>query len=126
MRILLVDDDQDILNSLGRYIGSLGYECVTASSAPMALATLGLQEIDCVITDLAMPGKSGIDLINELREADEIGQRPRLTPVIVMTGMVVRDAARERDELGVAAYMIKPLDFEQLRCELESIARDCA
>jgi CheY-like chemotaxis protein len=79
--ILVVDDDREILISIGRMLDFLGYATIGVESGEAALRALdGHSEVDLVLVDFAMPGLTGIELANALHTT-----RPAL-PVIVMTG----------------------------------------
>src|SRR5690606_15614176 len=66
-RILVVDDEPNICRLLQRSLGRLGYDVVTAGSVPEALDTLEGSRFDLVLTDLRLPGPSGLDLLVEVR-----------------------------------------------------------
>jgi DNA-binding NtrC family response regulator len=109
-RILIVDDEQDILNMLSRHFSFKGYEVGTARGAIEALSLLEAQRFEVVISDVCMPGINGVDLLKIIRN-----QFP-MTHVIMMTGQVSLDTALACMRRGADTCIFKP--FSDLR-ELE-------
>lgn len=109
-RILIVDDDLQLLQLLATHLSQRGHTVTTARNGWEALETLGRQEADIVITDVRMPGMSGIDLLRQIR-----GERPE-TEVIVLTGHgTMEGAIKALRESGGFDYLLKPLkDVTQL------------
>lgn len=107
-RILLVDDDVFFLQVYGDFLRSRGFEVETVQDVDLLLDTYQSGRFQLVIIDLAMPGVSGIDLIERIR---------RINPsqdVIVVTGSDdVRTAVRAM-RLGVYDYLVKPIEREEL------------
>jgi CheY-like chemotaxis protein len=107
-RVLLVDDEYDDAMLLADQLALLGASVGVARSANEALAILDQQFVDLVVTDLNMPGGSGLDLVRALRGCHDV------PAVIFMTGsMSVRDKA-EAFALGAVAYLTKPVDVGHL------------
>jgi CheY-like chemotaxis protein len=95
-RVLVVDDSPGIRSLAAILLGGSGYEVVLASSADAALAVLGAESVDVVLTDLDMPGRSGLDLARALRLAG------RAMPIVLMTGWEVDGLRAELAALDVA------------------------
>jgi two-component system, NtrC family, response regulator len=106
--ILIVDDEKNYLLVLKELLGEEGYEVVTAQSALEALDIFQEMELDLVITDMRMPGKSGMELLSALKEKD-----PHL-PVIMMTAFATVEKAVEAMKKGAYDYIMKPFDNEVL------------
>ena len=102
--ILLVDDDDDVRDVVSQMIASLGYGCIEADSADGAERALGEEGagIDLVLTDLGMPGRSGLDLARELQK------RKPPPKVVVLTGDGIFEQA-ELSAAGVIATLEKPV-----------------
>ncbi|MBU0673912.1 MAG: response regulator [Proteobacteria bacterium] len=109
--ILIVDDEETILWSLNEYLvnDQLSAKVITASSGEDALATLARLRIDLVITDIKMPGISGIELLMEIKN-----RFPQI-PVIVMTAFPSSEFKREVTLKGGLSFVEKPFDINDLR-----------
>ena len=107
-RVLVVDDEDAILRAFGRILRRAGYETVLACDATRALGVIATGGVDVVITDMHMPGGSGLGLLRAIRAGD-----PDL-PVILMTGMPNVDSAAEAIEHRVWRYLTKPVDPDKL------------
>lgn len=104
----MVDDEPAITQALSTRLTRDGYECVLAHSAEEALHAFGRQEFDLVLTDVQMPGLSGIELLKEVKARD-----PE-TQVIVMTAHAEVNFAVQALRLNADDYILKPFDLEQL------------
>ena len=113
MRILVVDDEDDIRAvatlSLGR-VG--GHEVVGAASGEEALSLLGGGGFDAVILDVQMPGMDGRSTLAALRGAGHA------LPVVFLTAQVQREERAALEQLDVAGVLAKPFDPMQLATEL--------
>ena len=117
-RILVVDDEPNICRLLSRYLARIGYEIETAGSVPEALGLLRRDWFDLVLTDLRLPGASGLDLLVEVRA------RSPGTRTILMNAHADVYAASTAIERGVDQLIVKPFELEDLRERVaESIAR---
>ncbi len=106
--ILLVDDEPAQRLVLAGFLRKRGFEVVQAGTSEDALAVLSARTIDLVLTDLRMPGASGIDLLEGARRIN-----PEV-PVIVMTAFGTVASAVEAMKRGAADYLTKPIDLEEL------------
>ena len=110
-RILVIDDEDQVRGSMVRLLQRLGYDATGLEDGEAGLRHVRAQATDLVITDMQMPGKSGLEVLLELRALD-----PRL-PVIAMSG---GDSSKQLDLLGSAgllgavAVMLKPYTVEEL------------
>jgi diguanylate cyclase (GGDEF)-like protein/PAS domain S-box-containing protein len=107
-RILVVDDDPLILDSLSRLIGAQNYEAATAGSGQQALAAVGRMQFDVILLDLNMPGMGGVEVLEEL------SRRGVATPVIVVSGDNAIDSAVNALRHGAADFIRKPYKPEEL------------
>ncbi|MHB1308092.1 MAG: sigma-54-dependent transcriptional regulator [Limisphaerales bacterium] len=117
-RILLIEDDASIVRGLKKELESEGFEVATAARGDDGLAQAGTQRLDVVITDLRMPGLSGLELIARLHSA-----KPKL-PIILMTAFGTTETAIEATKLGAFDYLLKPFDMTEL-LELVGKATAC-
>jgi len=120
-RILLVDDDEVVLLVLRDSLAVLGdYDVVTAPSAQDGLGALEKQEFDLVITDLHLPGLSGVEFTEELRRRNE-----RL-PVIWVTAYGCHTVQERSAELQVYCCMDKPVEISEIRDVVWRVLNDHA
>lgn len=113
--ILLVDDDEDLLFTMKSFLTSIGYRVHEATTAHAALALLDQEPIDLVITDVEMPGESGIDLLRQIRKTRAA------IPVVIQTGRPQVEAAVECLKLGANDYLSKPVDMAVFEAKIKSI-----
>lgn len=106
--ILVVDDECSICEILGQFLRKSGYNVSTASSGEEALETLKRNGIDLVISDIKMPGMSGVDLLKHVKEYRQT------LPVLMTTGFPTLDTAIEALKLGAHDYMTKPFHLEEI------------
>ena len=107
LEVWIVDDDASIRWVLERALKQAGMTPIAFEDADSALSALRRGEPDVLITDIRMPGKSGLDLLDEVRT-----RRPRL-PVIVMTAHSDLDSAVAAYQGGAFEYLPKPFDIDQ-------------
>jgi CheY-like chemotaxis protein len=110
-RILVVDDNRDVCNSLMRILKHLGYEARCAISGPEALAAIQEQVPDLVILDVMMPGMDGLEVLQQLKQ----NQRTQAVPVVMFSAMT-DDQSRSRAMRGGATdYWVKAaINFDEL------------
>ncbi len=117
--ILLVDDEETFREATRRLLERHGYECVCASDGDSGLAALRERTFNLLITDIRMPGNWDLRLVREARKLD--GQMP----VVLVTGYPSMDTAMRGIDLSVAAYLTKPVDFDELLGHVRSaVAHD--
>ncbi|MCB1893939.1 MAG: sigma 54-interacting transcriptional regulator [Zoogloeaceae bacterium] len=112
-RVLVVDDDPDLLRLLTMRLAATGYEVSTAASAAAAEAQLASQRPDVVVSDVRLPDRDGLSLFAEIRR-----HHPSL-PVILLTAHGTIPDAVEAIGKGVFAYLTKPFDSQLLREKIE-------
>jgi two-component system response regulator GlrR len=116
-RILLVDDDPDILTLVAMRLGGAGYAVKTADSAERALAMFAVEQPQLLITDLRMGGMDGMALFEAVRS------RAPTLPVIVLTAHGSIPDAVEATKRGVFGFLPKPLDSKLLLEQVEQAIR---
>jgi len=112
-RILVVDDERSMQEFLEIFFRSEGYDVVTAGDVDTALAHLENDEFDVVISDIQMPGRSGIDLVHEAHEMS-----PE-TVVIMITAFASTETAITAMKEGAYDYVTKPFKVDELRIVVE-------
>ena len=107
-RVLVVDDDLACRILAALLLEHAGHSPTAVASVERALERLAGEEVDVVLTDLNMPGRSGIDLLLQMRE------RRLATPVVVMTGSGDDALIAQTIELGAASVLRKPYGTGEL------------
>ena len=106
--ISIVDDDESVREATESLVRSLGYDAATFASAEEYLLSQYVRDTSCVITDLAMPGMSGVDLQNRLiADGND-------TPVILITACFDEMARARALEAGAYGFLRKPFSEESL------------
>jgi diguanylate cyclase (GGDEF)-like protein/PAS domain S-box-containing protein len=109
IKILVVDDEEIIRNILALYLKDMGYEPVTAMNGDEAIRIFDDNTPDLVLLDLNMPGKSGFDVLQEIRS------RNGDVPVIIISGVGLIEEAMKAIEMGAWDFITKPIkDFSVL------------
>jgi RNA polymerase sigma factor (sigma-70 family) len=109
MHIALIDDDEAVLDSLSLYFRSQNVATAGFSTAQEFLAVLRQDKrFDCIVSDVRMPGMSGLDLVRELKSRD-VG-----APVVLITGHGDVDMAVAAIKVGAADFIEKPFDESRL------------
>jgi two-component system, NtrC family, response regulator PilR len=106
--ILIVDDEISICEVLGQYLKKEGYTVSLASSGEEALEILAGETIHLIISDIKMPGITGVDLLKKVKETTQS------LPVLMTTGFPTLDTAIEALKLGAYDYMTKPFHLEEI------------
>lgn len=107
-RVLVADDDNAVLSAISRLLTSAGHEVTRATDAKEALAAIARGPFDVIVTDIVMPGLTGVELLRAVRLRDLD------VPVILMTGTPSMETAVNAVELGAFRYVIKPFDAKEL------------
>jgi EAL domain-containing protein (putative c-di-GMP-specific phosphodiesterase class I) len=116
-RILVVDDEPAFAELCAEQLQWAGYAVTVVGSTPEALAALDATAFDGVISDIRMPGISGIELLRQVRERD------LLVPVILMTGDANVETAAQAVDLGALQYLTKPVPEKDLLAAAERAVR---
>ena len=116
--LVVVDDEEGILDVVGRFAHRAGYETLTFSSGRDAIAQLQTRRADLVLVDLRMPDIGGLDVLRAIRDIDPRSQ------AVLMTGYASVETAVEAIKLGATDYLSKPLDFGRLEQLLASVRDD--
>ena len=106
--ISIIDDDRSIREAVRSLIRSLGHEAVAFSSAEEYLRSNSVADSECIITDLQMPGMTGIDLHQRLIEGGYI------KPMILMSALSAEDAGAHAMEVASCRFLRKPFSDERL------------
>ena len=110
--ILIVDDDDAIRETLYDLLSDR-YECQTAGMAEEALQYLAIETYDAVLTDIAMPGLTGLELLRRVQQENSG------TPVILMSGKGAEQDGDALITMGAFAYVTKPFSLDQIELIVE-------
>jgi PAS domain S-box-containing protein len=116
-RILLIDDDDDLRNSMGTILSKQGHVVTLADSYDSALSELERSEFDVVLSDIVLGGKTGIDVLEEIKK------RKLNTTVVMITGAPSLETASRAVSLGALEYVTKPFSMDVLRQFVERAGR---
>lgn len=116
--ILIVDDEESVLEGLGEFLEDEGYKVYKAQNGNVGLEVFRTVKPELVMTDLRMPGMSGIELISEIRKLKEN------IPIIVFTGYGAFDTAKHAIHLRVFDFLEKPVEMEVLKKTLDRARRN--
>lgn len=118
-KILLIDDDSDILVELQELITELGFACFCANNISEAISVMESHpDLGLIISDLCMPDQSGLRLLQILGEKDEQAAR---IPVIITSGHADRDDVINLFRSGAVDFLPKPIHYEHLLAQLERL-----
>src|ERR687895_291728 len=112
--VLLIDDDVDVLRSIGNYFERFGYEVTRELSGEAGLATFDRLRPEVVILDLGLPGMDGMEVLEHLRHRD--------ASVILLTGQTDVATAVRAMQLGAENFLSKPVDMEHLAAATARVA----
>jgi len=116
IRVLLVDDEKEFVESLSERLELRLFEVKTCFSGDDAVRLLQREEVDVIILDVLMPGKDGIATLTEIKKL-----KP-LTEVIMLTGNATVETAINGMKLGAYDYLMKPTETEDLVKKINSAA----
>ena len=116
-RVLVVDDERDLLDVLGAMLAEAGWQVDTAGNGREALTLVDADHYEVVLSDIDMPGMNGVELLREIRGRDLD------VPVLLITGHPRVDTAVEALEHGALRYLRKPIRERDLLSAVEDASR---
>lgn len=119
--ILVVDDDDRIRNLVARYLREHDFFVSTAENAAQAKEILAMAKYDALVVDIMMPGQTGMEFTQDLRDLGVYGQHD--IPVLLLTAMGEVDDKIEGLSAGADDYLTKPFDPRELVLRLQAILR---
>ncbi len=115
--LLLVDDDPNTLASLSRAFRLAGHDATVCDNANRAVELLRTETFDLILSDVVMPGKSGMELLDDLKKA---GVK---TPIVLISGQANIEMAVKATKLGALDFLEKPLSTDKLLVTVENALR---
>ena len=119
-RIMIVDDVATIRQIVSSVLKDVGYRVIEAASAEEALALAEVKRSHLVVTDLNMPGKSGLDLITALRAIKTYDK----TPIVILAKDANDENIQKAQGLGASGWIAKPFTPESLLAAINQILVD--
>ena len=116
-QLLLVDDDPNTLASLSRAFRLAGHEATVCDNAARAVELLRAESFDLILSDVVMPGRSGLELLEDLKKA---GVK---TPIVLISGQANIEMAVKATKLGALDFLEKPLSTDKLLLTVENALR---
>ncbi len=116
-RVLIVDDEISIREPIQSYLEMTGYACFTSDSGERAIELLRTEPVDAVITDIELPGISGLELTSLIKANHD-------TEVIVMTGYAQTYSYTQAIRMGASDFIFKPIRLEELALRLKRVLRE--
>lgn len=104
----MIDDDLAILNALKLILEYTGYDVATATNGKDAIHAAKIGHFDLAMTDLKMPGISGLETLAELKKLDSA------LPVIIASGFITDEVINEYQRLGAFGYIRKPFGLDEV------------
>ncbi len=112
-RVLIVDDEDDLLSTIVERLEFRGIETVGVQTGEQALAKIREQEFGVVVQDVKLKGEDGIEVMKLIKKL-----RPEL-PVILLTGHMSPESSREGIQAGATDYLLKPINLEDLIVKMQ-------
>ncbi len=116
-RILVAEDDADLMKLFRTVLTKEGYEVIPAEDGLMAIRYLNREYVDLIISDIMMPNMDGFQLVRALREAG------KKTPILLITAKDGFDDMRKGFSLGTDDYMVKPVNMNEMLLRVEALIR---
>ena len=117
MKLLLIEDERALSQSMLNYLTKAGYHCQTAIDFESAQEKTLLYSYDCIVVDLTLPGGNGLDIIRKLKQVN-----PTVGIIIVSAKNALEDRLKGL-ELGADDYLTKPFHLSELNARIHSILR---
>jgi EAL domain-containing protein (putative c-di-GMP-specific phosphodiesterase class I) len=118
-RILVVDDEEALARAFSRWLTASGYQVDIAADGQAAAARATREAYDVIVSDIAMPGMDGIELLRTVRQQDLD------VPVVLMTASPAVDTAVDAVALGALRYLVKPIQPSEVEEVVEHAVRLC-
>ncbi len=118
MKVLIADQDREMVDLVHHTLANDGFSILPASDGEAASRLFREEHPDLVLVELALPKRSGIDVLMDIRRAGNV-------PVIILTQTAYEDHALEALQLGADDYMVKPLRPREVRARTRALLRRC-
>ena len=116
-KILLVDDDKEIVTLMQKSIKAAGFQVAVAQNAKSAMEVVEEGNVDLLVLDIMMPGLDGTKLCWVLKE----GTKYQDIPIIIVSGKAKQDVKKLANEVGAEAYIPKPFEPQELLSKINEL-----
>ena len=117
MKILLVEDEQELSNSIQQYLNGNDFLCESVNNVEDAFEKIAIYEYDCILLDLSLPDGNGFDILKELKRAN------KEDGVIIISAKSSLDTRIEGFNLGADDFLVKPFHLSELLVRLQALIR---
>jgi DNA-binding response OmpR family regulator len=117
MKLLIIEDEQGLRESIEEYFTEAGNICETAATYHAALAKIEMYRYDCILLDITLPGGNGISLLKKLKENNYTDG------VLIISAKNALDDRLQGLDLGADDYLVKPFHLSELRARVSAIIR---
>lgn len=117
-KVLVVDDEAIVRDSIGEWLRDAGYDVIQAEDGYKALEIVGLKKVDAVVVDLKMPGIDGLEVLKEIK------RKTPETNVIIITAYGTVESAVDAMRIGASDYFLKPFEPENLEQAIENVIKE--
>ena len=115
--ILFIEDEQELLSTVGNLLLDQGYNVIKAENAEKGLTSIQATVPDLILADIKLPGMDGFDFFEEVRKQSSLAK----VPVVFLTAFNNVDAKMYAKKVGVSEYITKPFDFEYLIARIRDL-----
>ena len=115
LKVLVVDDEEDIVEVIQDRLEAYGFTVVTAGTGREALKKLSIEKFDGIFLDVKMPEMGGVEALEEIRKKD------KKIPIIIITSSSTKESALEAMAKGANDYVLKPFEWEELKAKIEKV-----
>lgn len=115
LKVLVVDDEEDIVEVIQDRLEAYGFTVVTAGTGLDALRKLPVETFDGIFMDIRMPEMNGIEALDQIRK------NGLKIPVIILTSSSTKEVAIEAMAKGANDYVLKPFEWEELKAKIEKV-----
>jgi DNA-binding response OmpR family regulator len=117
MKILIIEDEPDLRESIQKYLAHQGFTCEAVGDYNAGLEKIRLYQYDCVVVDIGLPAGSGLDLVKELKQVEAT------SGIIIISAKNSLDDKLKGLELGSDDYLTKPFYLSELNARIHAILR---
>ena len=117
-KVIVIEDERNIIEAISFILSRDGWDVVTHSNGHDAIDAVRLRKPDIVILDVMLPGKSGFDILQEIRGDGELGQ----IPVLMLTARGQEKDREMAQRAGASAYMTKPFSNAEVLAAVRHLA----